>query len=172
MIWVKDGGGAIGSNLCYTQNFEYMFVLSKGKPKTTNIIRDKPNKSYGTIKRNSGRRKANGERKDENPRYVNEFSRRNNWWYVPVGVNRTNHPAVYPERIANDHIISWSNKGDVVLDPFMGSGTTGIAAENNERDFVGIELDEQYFEIAKQRINGELKNGICEEEHSYTGGGD
>ena len=47
MIWCKDGGGAVGSNLCYTQNFEYMFVLSNGKPKSVNLIRDKKNLSFG-----------------------------------------------------------------------------------------------------------------------------
>ena len=63
MIWVKDGGGAIGSNKCYTQNFEYMLVLSKGIIKTVNIIRDKPNFSYGRDRSGTGRRKANGEKK-------------------------------------------------------------------------------------------------------------
>lgn len=152
MIWVKDGGGAVGSQLGYTQNFEYMFVFSKGKPKATNIIKDKPNQFFGMIKRNSGRRKASGERKDENPRCVNKFSRRNNWWYIPVGVNTTNHPAVFPSDLARDHILSWSNEGDTVLDPFMGSGTTGIACKQTDRNFIGIELDPDYFAIAKGRI--------------------
>ena len=152
MIWIKDGGGAVGSLLGYTQNFEYMFVLSKGKPKATNIIRDKPNQSFGKIKRNSGRRKVNGERKDENPRYGNKFSRRNNWWYVPVGVNNTDHPAVFPLQLARDHILSWSNEGDTILDPFMGSGTTGLAAIQTGRNFIGIELGSHYFSIASERI--------------------
>jgi site-specific DNA-methyltransferase (adenine-specific) len=155
MIWVKDGGGAIGSNLCYTQNYEYMFVLSKGKPKATNIIKDKPNKSFGKIKRNSGRRKPNGDRKDENPICVNKFSRRNNWWYIPpVSSSKelSGHPAQYPVRLANDHIISWSNEGDTVLDCFMGSGTTGVACVNTGRNFIGIELDEGYFSVAQERI--------------------
>ena len=63
------------------------------------------------------------------------------------------HPAIFPEQLASDHITSWSNKSDVVFDPFMGSGTTGKMAKLNGRDFIGIELDETYFNIAKDRIN-------------------
>jgi len=58
----------------------------------------------------------------------------------------------FPEQLAHDHIISWSNEGDTVLDCFMGSGTTGVVAKNLNRDFIGIELDKDYFEIAKNRI--------------------
>ena len=83
MIWIKDGGGAVGSNKCYTQNFEYMFVFSKGAPKTINLIYDKPNKSFGQDKSGVGRRKATGEHKIEQRKPSKEFSRRNNWWYIP-----------------------------------------------------------------------------------------
>ena len=62
------------------------------------------------------------------------------------------HPAMFPEKLASDHIISWSNEGDAILDPFMGSGTTGVACVNTNRNFIGIEKDPQYFEIAKERI--------------------
>ena len=83
MIWCKDGGGAVGSNLCYTQNFEYMFVLSNGKPKSVNLIRDKKNLSFG--KKDgclTGRRNANGEHKSEVRNHNHEYSRRNNWWWL------------------------------------------------------------------------------------------
>ena len=63
------------------------------------------------------------------------------------------HPAVFPEQLANDHIISWSNEADTVLDCFMGSGTTGKMAVLNNRNFIGIELDKGYFDIAEKRIN-------------------
>lgn len=81
-----------------------------------------------------------------------EFSKRNNWWYIPPqkGVG---HPAVFPEQLAADHIITWSNPGDTILDPFMGSGTTGVAAKKLGRNFIGFEIDRQYFEIAKERID-------------------
>ncbi len=67
--------------------------------------------------------------------------------------DKTDHPAVFPESLARDHIISWSNDGDTVFDPFMGSGTTGKMALLNNRSFIGIELDETYFNIAKEQIN-------------------
>lgn len=126
----------------YTQIFEYMFVFSKGKPKTHNLICDKKNKWAG-FKDFSGKLK--------NP--VPEYSPRNNIWKYTTSFNdRTGHPAVFPEKLAEDHILSWSNEGDTVLDPFMGSGTTGKMSVLNNRDFVGIELDYQYFSAAKKRI--------------------
>ena len=157
MIWVKDGGGAVGSNKCYTQNFEYMFVFSKGIPKTINLIYDKPNLSFGVDKSGVGRRKIDGTKKIEKRKPAKEFSRRNNWWYIPPQKGKE-HPAVFPEQLANDHIISWSNEGDTVFDPFMGSGTTGKMAVLNNRKFIGIELDNTYFEIAKERINKAVEN--------------
>ena len=63
------------------------------------------------------------------------------------------HPAQFPEQLAHDHIISWSNENDTILDPFMGSGTTGVACVNTNRNFIGIELDKNYFNMAKERIN-------------------
>lgn len=155
MIWVKDGGGAVGSNKCYTQNFEYMFVFSKGTPKSINLIYDKPNLSYGVDKSGVGRRKADGEKKIEKRKPSKEFSRRNNWWYIPPQKGR-DHPAVFPLQLAKDHILSWSNENDTVFDPFLGSGTTGIAAVQTGRNFIGVELDEKYYEIAKKRISNEL----------------
>ena len=151
MIWIKDGGGAVGSNKCYTQNFEYVFVLSKRSPKTINLIRDKPNGSYGVDKSGVGRRKASGEKKIEFRKPANEYSKRNNWWYIPPQKGK-DHPAVFPEQLANDHIISWSNEGDTILDPFMGSGTTAKMALINNRNYIGFELSEEYCKIAEQRI--------------------
>ena len=157
MIWVKDGGGAIGSNKCYTQNFEYMFVFSKGTPKTINLIYDKPNLSFGVDKSGVGRRKIDGTKKIEKRKPAKEFSRRNNWWYIQPQKGKE-HPAVFPEQLANDHIITWSNEGDIILDPFMGSGTTGKMAVLNNRKFIGIELDDTYFTIAKERIEKAVEN--------------
>lgn len=157
MIWVKDGGGAIGSNKCYTQNFEYMFVLSKGKPKSVNLIYDKPNGSYKqnntALHKQNGRRKPNGEIKVEIRKPPKEYSKRNNWWYIPVGGGKTGHPAVFPEQLAKDHIISWSNIGDVVFDPFLGSGTTAKMAIETGRKFLGCEISEEYCEIIKNRLD-------------------
>ena len=151
MVWLKDGGGAVGSNKCYTQNFEYMFVFSKGIPKAINLIYDKPNLSYGIDKSGIGRRKISGEKKVETRKPARKFSRRNNWWYIPPQKGKE-HPAVFPEQLANDHILSWSNPGDLVLDPFMGSGTTAKMAFLNKRNYLGFEISEEYCEIAEEKI--------------------
>ena len=155
MIWCKDGGGAIGSNLCYTQNFEYMFVFSKGKPKSVNLICDKKNLSFG--KKDgclTGRRNANGEHKTEVRNHNHEYSRLNNWWrLVPQAEEGSSfHPAVFPETIVRDHIISWSNENDVVLDPFMGSGTTAKVARALGRKYIGFEISQEYVDLANKRL--------------------
>jgi DNA modification methylase len=150
MIWVKDGGGAVGSNKCYTQNFEYMFVFSKGKINTTNLIYDKPNASFGKDKSGVGRRLVSGEHKIEKRKPSAEFSRRNNYWYIAP--QKGEHPAVFPEALANDHILSWSNEGDLVYDCFMGSGTTAKMSILSNRNFIGSELSNEYCNIIEERI--------------------
>ena len=108
---------------------------------------------------NKETRSCREDRKIKNEkRVVAEYSRRFNVWDVSRGSNKTKHPAVYPEKIANDHITSWPNEFDIVFDPFMGSGTTGVACVNLNRKFTGIELDENYFNIASKRIS-EAANG-------------
>ena len=150
MICIKDGGGAVGSNKCYTQNFEYMFVFSKGKINTTNLIYDKPNASFGKDKSGVGRRLVTGEHKIEKRKPSAEFSRRNNYWYIAP--QKGEHPAVFPEALANDHILSWSNEGDIVYDPFAGSGTTGKMAILNKRKCIMSEISADYCEIIKKRL--------------------
>jgi DNA modification methylase len=154
MIWVKDGGGAVGSNKCYTQNFEYMFVFSKGAPKTHNLICDKINQSFGQDKSGVGRRAADGDHKIEKRKESSPFSRRNNWWLVVPKTEEGSafHPAVFPETLAGDHIRTWSNEGDIVYDPFMGSGTTGKMAVLLKRKYIGSEISEEYAEKAAKRI--------------------
>lgn len=126
----------------YTQIFEYMFIFSKGKPKTHNLICDKSN-LWGGYKDFSGKLK--------NP--VPTFSPRTNIWKCVTSFNdRTEHPAPFPEQLALDHIKTWSNEKDVVLDPFMGSGTTGKMAILSNRDFIGIDISKEYCEMATKRI--------------------
>jgi len=150
MIWEKTGAGAVGSNLCYWQNFEYMFIFSKGKPKSLNLIEDRKNKITG-IMTTSGSRNKEGLSKSKRKIISKPKGRRFNIWKINQATNK-NHPAPFPEQLAQDHIVSWSNEGDTVLDPFMGSGTTGVVCANLGRDFIGIELDEEYFKIAEKRI--------------------
>jgi DNA modification methylase len=163
MIYQKAGTGACGSNLCYLQSFEYMFVFSKNKPLTIRKIADHVNKSFGTKCTADRVNKKGQKRKKE--RVVPKMSVRSNIWRYSVGQKNVNHPAIFPEQLANDHIISWSNEGDTVLDCFMGSGTTGKMAALSGRRFIGIEKNPDYFEIACKRIEGasfEPQNGRLE----------
>ena len=124
----------------YTQIFEYMFVLTKGKvPKQ--LICDKPNKWAGH-KDFSGLLK--------NP--VPDFSPRNNIWKYTTSFNGWKHPAPFPEGLAQDHILSWSKEGDVVYDPFMGSGTTAAAAKKLKRNYIGSEISEEYCLMIEERL--------------------
>lgn len=146
-------------NRRYKQCFEYMFIFSKGKPKAYNEIKDKPNKSAGRVTTGERGRNPNGDIRKGKQHLIGEFQARFNIWEYQTGYGHSakdkiafEHPAIFPESLAQDHIISWSNDGDLVLDPFMGSGTTGKMAVLNNRHFIGIELDEGYFNIAKKRI--------------------
>ena len=149
----------------YYNCFEYMFVFSKGKPKTFNPICDRKNKCGGETIKSTTLRQADGSLKktsaeiNNTGRKIKEYGSRFNIWRISPGKGKSTldeyafqHPAIFPEQLANDHIISWSNEGDIILDCFMGSGTTGKMAVLNNRHFIGIELDEGYFNIAKERI--------------------
>ena len=134
-----------------------MFVFSKGARKHANLIRDRKNK-WGGTQIHGTERQRNGKTKNlsetQKSKCVKEYGARFNIWDIPPDKNnQTGHPAVFPLQLAQDHIISWSNEWDMILDPFMGSGTTGVACINTNRNFIGIELDEQYFKIAQERIN-------------------
>lgn len=128
----------------YTQIYEFMFVFSKGSPKA-NLIIDKPNKWAGH-KDFSGKLK--------NP--VPEYSPRNNIFKYTTSFNGINHPAPFPEMLARDHIMTWTDPGDLVYDPFMGSGTTAKMAALNGRDFIGSEISSKYVRLANERIDGML----------------
>ena len=143
MIYEKNSPAypARASGNRYTQIFEYMFVFSKGKPKSASMICDKPNKWAG-FKDFSGKLK--------NP--VPEFSPRNNIWRYVTSFNGVKHPAPFPEQLALDHVLSWSVEGDVVYDPFMGSGTTAKAAVMTGRQWVGSEISQEYADIALKRL--------------------
>ena len=145
----------------YTQIFEYMFVFCKGKMKTGNLICDKANKWAGhTNWGKNTQRGKNGElKKTKDIKPVPDFSPRNNIWKYNVGKGFNSsdneshkHPAIFPEKLAEDHILSWSNEGDVVLDPFMGSGTTCKMAKKNGRKYIGIDTSEEYCALAKSII--------------------
>ena len=160
MIWNKGGFTAVGAlQTRYGPVFEYMFVWSKGKPKSFNPIKDRPNKHAGTREHGTTRLPDGSliKRPCTNVR-ATHGQRFNIWQQANPGVKGRKHPATFPEQLAHDHIISWSNEGDMVLDPFMGSGTTGVAAIKSGRSFTGIEIDETYYRIAKDRIE-DAQNG-------------
>jgi DNA modification methylase len=146
----------------YTQIFEYMFVFSKGKPKTANLFRDKPNKWGGwSTWGQASKRLPDGTFQNigVGRKEIKEFGVRNNIFrYVcSGGFGQSDklaykHPATFPEKLAEDHILTWSNPGDLVFDPFAGSGTTLLMAHKHNRDFVGTEMSAEYYELIKQRF--------------------
>jgi DNA modification methylase len=157
MIYKQAGTGAKGSNLAYWQAWEYMFVITKGKPKTVNRLADKPNVKAGCVTGSSPKMDLIGSRTERGQREVGKFGIRENvWQYAAHYGNSTEHPAPFGEPLSRDHILSWSNEGDIVLDPFSGSGTTAKMAKHNGRKFIGIEINQAYCEIAEKRLAQEV----------------
>ena len=166
MIYEKTGFPFPMKNRYY-QSFEYMFIFSKGKPKTTNLIDDRKN-TYGgqKVAREKGLRMANGKvvensanRIDKN-RKIKDFGVRFNIWRITSSSSKGDkialkHPASFPEKLAEDHILSWSNEGDTFLDPMAGSGTTLKMAKKNNRNYIGIEISEEYIDIINKRLSDE-----------------
>lgn len=141
----------------YHQVFEYMFVFSKGKPKTFNPIMDRENKYLG--KRGASGRNADGSRRVGQSEVKNKMGKRFNIWQYTVGKHHSTkdeiafqHPALFPEKLAEDHILSWSNPGDIVLDCFAGSGTTCKMAKLNGRKWIAIEKSKEYCSIIEERL--------------------
>ena len=138
-------------NMRYKAMFEYMFIISKGKPTTYNEIQDVPNINAGKILKGTAGRDKNGNKRVLKEIVIRDFQARSNIWRIPSS-ERSEHPAIFPEQLANDHIISWSNEGDLVYDPFMGSGTTAKMAVLNKRNWIGSEISEEYCKIIERRI--------------------
>jgi DNA modification methylase len=139
----------------YYQVFEYMFVFSKGKPKTYNI---QTVNTIGYKHKKSTQRQKDGSITNMKYEMGKDKRKDDNVWKFNVGFGKSSldkisfkHPATFPEALAEKHILSWSNKGDIILDPFMGSGTTGKMAKLNNRDFIGIEISEEYIKIIEAR---------------------
>lgn len=165
MIYAKDSC-PYPETTRYYPGFEYMFVLVKGKIKTVHLIADKPNKTSGD-KVSGTERKTDGTIRKMSAvvkntgRKVKPYGVRSNIWHYGMGFMKSTtdkiaykHPAIFPEKLAHDHIISWSNPGDVVLDPFMGSGTVAKMARLAGRDYIGFEISPEYCDIARQRLEG------------------
>lgn len=159
MIYSKPPRGAVGNNKTYWQSFEYMFVFSKGYPKTINLIRDRKNKE--SRNGDSGtKRLQNGELLKIKRGGYGEFGRRKNIWEYNIGKGHSTgdniafeHPAIFPEKLAHDHIYTWSNKNDLVYDPMMGSGTVAKMCMLEGRNYLGSEISKDYCKIAERRIS-------------------
>ena len=160
MIYRKNSYPFPPSNRYY-QQFEYMFILSKGKPITFNGLRQetkwrKKSKEISTTRQKDGSTKEMKYEKGKADRL------KDNVWDINTGYMRStkdkiaySHSAIFPEQLSNDHILSWSNEGDLVYDCFMGSGTTAKMAILNKRNWMGSEMSKEYCDIIEQRINNE-----------------
>jgi DNA modification methylase len=157
MIYHKNGNIMNVHHPRYIDGFEYMFILTKGVPKTFNEL-TKKNVTIGAMS-GAGKRQRNGQvstfANERNP--TGEFSRRDNVWRYFSGGGHADkfantHPATFPEDLAEDHIFTWSNPGDVVLDYFSGSGTTAKMARQNGRRYIGCDIAAEYVELARKRL--------------------
>jgi site-specific DNA-methyltransferase (adenine-specific) len=164
MIYEKNTAAfpATFDDVRYTQIFEYMFVFSKGKPKTINLLRDKTNKYRGQKTWGEARkRNTDGSYKDTsltNQKTKDLGIRNNIWRYICSGQfgqshsSAYEHPATFPEKLAEDHILSWSNENDLVFDPMAGSGTTLLMARKHKRHYLGCEISSEYFDLIQKRM--------------------
>jgi site-specific DNA-methyltransferase (adenine-specific) len=157
MIWAKNCFSAVGAlQNRYAPVFEYMFILSNGFPKTFNPLKDKKNIHGGGVKRGTIRQKDGSTKRmsNEGKKYL-EFGQRFNIWDIYPEIT-DGHPAPFPEALARDHILSWSNPGDTVLDPFAGSGTTLKMAKMLGRKAIGIDIAAEYCELCIQRVSQDM----------------
>ena len=162
MIYAKNNPIPLTHNR-YEQQFEYMFVFSKGRPTTFNPIKI-PTKTFGSSNNhksekhyedNHSMRKRNYEISVKGLKYLY------NIWFLTVGMNdKVEHNAPFPEQLAKDHIISWSNEGDLIFDPFSGSGTTLKMAKLNKRNYLGFEIAEEYISLINKRLSQEILVGF------------
>jgi len=161
MIYAKTNPTPYHHNR-YNPTFEYMFVLSKGKPKTFNPIMEK---TKSKTPRTGTFRYPDGSLREANTPEPKEWKMLGNIFYYAVGVDREckEHPAKFPEKLANDHILSWSNPGDLVFDLFMGSGTTAKMSIANGRNFLGFDISEEYCNLAKNRVNKYISDNNLQE---------
>ena len=155
MIYQKKNTPFMRSN-AYTNAYEFMFILSKGKPKTFNPLKEKTVRNgLEMVVFNKG---PDGINKKNLKELKTEKTKTNIWGYA-VGLGGTTtdkiafkHPATFPEKLAKDHILSWSNENDLVFDPMCGSGTTCKMAFLLNRKYLGVDISEEYINIAKTRL--------------------
>tara|TARA_R110002020_G_scaffold472953_1_gene701572 strand:+ start:36 stop:782 length:747 start_codon:yes stop_codon:yes gene_type:complete len=164
-LYFKEIGFNVDTNIYQKQNykpinakrydnvFEYIFVLSKGKPKTFNPIMVEK----ARVKKESGKYRQKDGTFKESIRKANKLKKHTNIFSYSIGGHIADkiafkHPAIFPEQLANDQIISWSNEDDIIYDCFMGSGTTAKMAKINKRNWIGSEMSSEYCNIANERL--------------------
>lgn len=152
MIWQKTNPMPKIKTKRYFDCFEYMFVFSKGQPKTFNPIMQ-ATKQGGKIYNSTTKQISGGKERIHKTFVLNDERYKDNIWPIAVAQNKTGHSAVFPLQLVKDHIFTWSNKNDLIYDPFMGSGTTAIAAIELGRNWVGSEISFEYAELANKQIN-------------------
>lgn len=151
MIYAKAGQPRLGrgQDCRYQQQWEYMFVLSKGKPKTTNMLTRSTMNAGKLVKRTC--RDNHSDVLNTTETVVSAETIADNFWFYGEKADGKGHPAIFPPKLAKDHVFSWSNPGDVVLDPFSGSGTTAKAAKELGRQYIGFEINPEYCTIGEAR---------------------
>lgn len=166
MIWQKSNPFIRKRGSRYHAAHEPMYILSKGEPKTFNpIMRECKNggKGYDTTFVSQIGKGREEHKRGVTPKECIDY----NVWSFPTATSKEStytlkdgrkihHTAVFPKELALRHIKTWTNEGDVVLDPFMGSGTSGLAAVELGRSFIGCELNEDYFTMASERIGEKM----------------
>jgi site-specific DNA-methyltransferase (adenine-specific) len=168
MIWFK-GSFRFPHAVRYRDTFEYMFVFTKGIPNTVTLIEDRPNKYAGTMVHGTFRcvdgsvKRKSGHNKNQ----IKQFGARFNLWELPnIGRAGTKHPATFPEELARSHILTWSKENDLIMDCFMGSGTTALASISTKRRFIGFECDADYVDDANILLKQqEVKAGCNADSH-------
>lgn len=151
MIWLKTNPMPVVRQPRYSPCYEFMHVFSKGKPKTFNPIMRQT--KCGGQGYHSTAKKMGGENGRRELNYtVNKETVDYNVWKIAVAQNKTGHPAVFPYELAEKHVLSWSNEGDIVLDPFVGSGTTPLACVKNNRCYIGIDISDEYCKMSCDRL--------------------
>ena len=151
MIWLKSNPMPQVKQPRYNQVFEYMFVFSKGTPKTFNPIMVPckcAGQDYDSTCKNMGGESGRTKKHFK----INKEKVDDNVWKFAIAQNHSPNPAVYPFELPKRHILSWTNEGDIILDPFIGSGTTAFAAMELGRNFLGFEMNEEYFDWANKKI--------------------
>jgi site-specific DNA-methyltransferase (adenine-specific) len=149
----QKAGCNFPSKVRYWANWDFMFVLSKGKPRVVNLLADRPNKYAGQRTHGSDRLPDGSFKRKAQGKVTPAYGFRFNVWPVPHNKpGRFSHPASFSVDLAKDHIRSWSRGGDLVCDPFLGSGTAALAARQLNRNFTGIEISPTYCELAKSRL--------------------